>query len=114
MRAPRFLAATALALAGACSAASPTPTREASVATALEEGQRELREGRPAEALPALRRALAADPRNLTALRGLIEAHFRHGRLDEVLAEPLDPERRAALRKAIEAIVATLPPERRP
>jgi hypothetical protein len=33
---------------------------------------------------------------------------------DEVLAEPLDPERRAALRKAIDAIVATLPPERRP
>jgi len=34
---------------------------------------------------------------------------------DEVLlAELISPERRAVLQKAIDAIVATLPPERRP
>ena len=33
---------------------------------------------------------------------------------DEVLAEPLEPVRRVELKKAIDAIVATLPPERRP
>src|SRR5262245_55251921 len=32
----------------------------------------------------------------------------------DVLAESIEPERRTALRKAIDAIVATLPPERRP
>lgn len=88
MRASLTLVALALGGASACvstrlasePAASPTMA-------ALREGQRAMREGKSEVAIAAIRRSLAADPANREAMRTWVEAHFRAGRIDTLIAE---------------------------
>ena len=56
---------------------------------------------------------LHANPREVATLYFQVGDRAREV-FDEALAGPVEPERRAALQNAIDTVVATLPPERRP
>jgi len=54
---------------------------------ALQEGHQALKERRWDDAIAAFRRALADEAQAPTAMRALVEAHFRAGRLDPLIEE---------------------------
>lgn len=76
----RLLALAAALVATAC--ATLTPAQQ--TARALEDAQRFKSEAEYARAATHYERALAGDPTNLVALRGLVEMHHRLGRLSEL------------------------------
>ncbi len=82
----RLLAAAALLSSLGCATARPAPALN-DPARASEEGQRAMKQGRTEDAIAAFRRALAISPSDVDAMRGLVEAHFRAGKIDLLCSE---------------------------
>ena len=76
------IALAMLVFAAACTGARPAPTEDPMAA-----GLRAMKEGHVEEAVTAFRRAHAADPGNPAAVRSLVEAQFRLGRIDQAIGE---------------------------
>jgi tetratricopeptide (TPR) repeat protein len=77
----------ALAQTLGCAGARVAPSVDPPADAAVSEGQRSLKVGRSDEALASFRKALAKDPQHRPAMRSLVEAHFRTGRVDLIIRE---------------------------
>ena len=87
MRALCLAALLAFTAAG-CASARPAGAGPVSpIGDALAEGARAQQEGKSDEAIAAFRRARAIDPTSQGAMRALIEAYYRSGRIDLIARE---------------------------